>query len=141
MKILNWVLKVAAKNVEKLLTSPMLWKPFRWAISCASWLSTLLWNRTRNELVKSSPDGLEATAVDNKTTLVRPSKREHHDFGILGTISLLFHYFLRFLFSSDFSTFLKKFSMNFPPLYFPALWMCWWKNFLLLIFHFFDFSN
>lgn len=140
MKILIESWKWPRKKWEKLLTSPMLWKPFRWAISCASWLSTLLWNRTRNELVKSSPDELEATAVDNKTTLVRPSKREHHDFGILGTISLLFHYFLRFLFSSDFSTFLIFFN-EFSTFVFSCPLNVLVENFLLFIFHFFDFSN
>lgn len=59
----------------------MLWKPLRFAISCASWFSTLRLNRTRNELVKSSPpDGDDVTCVNDKAN--SPKNREHHFFGI-----------------------------------------------------------
>lgn len=52
-------------------TSPMFSYPFRAAISCATLLSILRWNRTKNELVKM-------LFADDATNVVDPSKKYNH---------------------------------------------------------------
>ena len=114
----------------KLLTSPMLWNPLRFAISWASWLSMLRLNLTKNELVNNSPedDGLDDVTLVNKRAS-SPKRRENHCFGIF-----LWFYFLSYF--SFLCSFFDASAHNFPAHQFctqlstvskknPPLW--WWN--------------
>lgn len=79
---INWLDKNNAISDWNLLTGPILKNEFRFAISWATWLSTLSLNFTRKELVNNSFDEVDDVTRANDDNTESPKSREHHFSGI-----------------------------------------------------------
>lgn len=79
---INWLDKNNAIRDWNLLTGPILKNEFRFAISWATWLSTLSLNFTRKELVNNSFDEVDDVTRANDDNTESPKSREHHFSGI-----------------------------------------------------------